>query len=124
MAASFGDRAVLWLLSVLASFGIAGSLAIWRWSVEYDTLAPLCRTASSECLSAVEHDATLVAFASFAVLFVFALVISTTFVFRVQFFGAGTQASDQLRQHSLEEDSSEDRAGRIGENSTQFGKAA
>ena len=68
MAASFGDRAVLWLLSVLASFGIAGSLAIWRWSVEYDTLAPLCRTASSECLSAVEHDATLVAFASFAVL--------------------------------------------------------
>lgn len=124
MAARWRDHVVLWLLSVLASFGIAASLAMWRWTVEYDTLASLCRTASSECLNAVEHDATLVALASFSVLFVFALVISTTFVFRVQLFGASTQASDQLRHHSIEGDSSEDPGGRIGENATQGSKAA
>ena len=95
MAALWRDRGVLWLLSVLASAGIAGALAMWRWSVEYDTLAPLCRTASRECLNAVEQDATLVALAAFAVLFVFALIISTALVFRVQFFGGRTQTSGQ-----------------------------
>lgn len=123
MLAAGRDRAVLWLLSVLASFGIAASLAMWRWSVEYDTMAPLCFS-RSECLSAVEHDATEVALASFAVVFVFALVISSALVFRVQFFGGGTQAGDQPDHHSLEGDSSADPTRQIGEHSAQVGKAA
>lgn len=123
MLAAWRDRTVLWLLSVLASFGIAASLAMWRWSVEYDTMAPLCFS-RGECLSAVEHDATLVALSSFAVLFVFALVISTALVFRAQFFGRGTQADDQQRHQSLRADDSEDTVHRGGENSSRVGKAA
>lgn len=106
MLAAWKDRAVLWTLSVLASLGIAASLAMWRWSVEYDTMAPLCFS-RNECLSAVEHDATLVALASFAVLFVFALVISTALVFRAQFFGGRARANLQLIQHMPEDQSSE-----------------
>ena len=102
MVASWKDRVVLWLLAVLASFGIAGALAISRWSAEYDTLAPLCRTASTECLNAVEHDATLVALAAFSVLFVIALVFSTAFVFRVQIFGGRPHTTGQSDQDSTE----------------------
>ncbi len=123
MLAAWRDRTVLWLLSVLASVGIAASLAMWRWSDEYDTLAPLCFS-RSECLSAVEHDATLVALSSFAVLFVFALVMSTALVFRAQFFGRGKQAGDQPIDHSLEGRRSEDTVHRGGENSSRAGKAA
>ncbi len=95
MAVAWKDRIVLWLLSVVASFGIAGALAISRWSTEYDLFAPLCREAITACLNAVKHDATVVALSEFSVLFVIALVISTALVFRAQFFGGRTQASEQ-----------------------------
>lgn len=121
MVASFRDRVVLWLLSVLVSLGIAGSLAMWRWSVEYDTMAPLCFS-RSECLSAVEHDATLVALSSFAVLFVFALVISTALVFRAQFFGLGTQANGQVRHHSPGEQVQKQPSAAVAETSRELAK--
>lgn len=101
--ASWGDRVVLWLLAGLASFGIAGGLAVWRWTVEYDTLTVLCWTASSECLHSAKNGATQVALAAFSVLFVIGLVISAALVFRVELFEGRTQVGEPPTRHARED---------------------